>query len=219
MTGKYYFVAVSALFLAGCGSNSSGPSPAPEYFPVAVGNVWNHDVSGSWENPGVDTAYVQGTMIREVTGTATHISGNQVFVFESVSELEFQLNDTTFTVSDTMYTYGFDADSEFIGYDDTLSADYEIVMKLPPTVGETWEPMTDDPTIVREVLSVTSSVSVPAGNFSNCVLVRDTDTDDPAYLWEMYLANGVGPVYYRAEEADGDTEIYTEVELQSYVIN
>lgn len=219
MANRFLASLTFALLLIGCGSSSSGPSPEPEFFPIAVGNVWSHEVDGVWINPGIDTIFVGGTMVREATGTATHISGNPVFILETVSELESQWGDSTYFATDTTYSYGFDADSEFIGYDDTLLTDFEIVMKLPPTVGETWEPMSDDPSIVREVISITASVSVPAGNFSNCVYVRDIDADDPGYIWEMYLAEGIGPVYYEAEEIEGDSRIASEVELESYMIN
>lgn len=207
-----------AAFLWGCGSSSSGPSPAPEYFPLTVGNVWNHEVTSQWFSP-TDTLDATGTMTRLITGTATHENGRTLFAMQSISEFEVPFGDTTIVWADTSISYGFDADSEFIAYDDTVSAEYEIFMKLPPTVGETWEPMSDDSTIVREVISITASVSVPAGNFSDCIHIRDTDTDEPEYSWDTYIADGVGPVLYEVFEEDSVFTMDTDIELTSYVVN
>lgn len=124
-----------------------------------------------------DTLAADGSFVREVTRTVTHENGLVLFELVSRFSMSVQLPDTVVVWSDTSYSYTFDADSELIAYDDTLSMDYEIVMKFPPTLGEIWEPFSDS-TIVREVVSLSASISVPSGNYTDCIHLRDTDTAD-----------------------------------------
>lgn len=140
-------------------------------------------------------------------------------LFELVSRfsMSVELPDSVVVFSDTSYSYTFDADSELIAYDDTLSTDYEIVMKFPPTLGEIWEPFTDS-IIVREVVSLSASISVPSGNYTACIYLRDTDTAEPDFLWNMYVAEGIGPVFFVIEEADSNLFSHTEIELKSFLI-
>ncbi len=206
------------LVIAGCGSNSSGPSADPDFFPISIGNLWNYDVDGYLTDAKGDTLAADGSFVREATKTVTHESGLVLFELVSTFSMSIEFPDTVVVWSDTSYSYIFDADSELIGYDDTLSADYEIVLKFPPTVGETWEPFIDS-TIVREVVSLSASISVPSGNYTDCIHLRDTDTAEPDYLWNMYVAEGIGPAMFIMEEADSNSFTHMEIMLESYVIN
>ncbi|MCK5787148.1 MAG: hypothetical protein KAH54_11415 [Candidatus Sabulitectum sp.] len=212
-------VIAAGLILTGCGDSSSGPSADPDYLPVSVGNHWDYGIDGFMVSSSDDTLSVEGSFLREVTRTVTHENGSALFELEDISSLSVEIGDTVVVWTDTSYTYAFDADSEFIGYDDSLSADYEIILKLPPTLGETWEPETDDPTVVREVVSLSASISVPSGNYTGCIHLRDTDSDDPDYLWNMYLVPDIGPAMFLMEEADSSSFTHMEVDLESYVIN
>ncbi len=206
------------LIIAGCGTDASGPSADPDYFPISIGNQWDYDVDGYLTNTKGDTLTVDGSYVREVTKTVTHESGLVLFELVSSFSMSVQFPDTVVVWSDTSYSYTFDADSELIAYDDTLTSDFEIVMKFPPVAGETWEPFADS-TVIREVVSLSSSISVPSGNYTDCIHLRDTDTADPDFLWNMYVAEGIGPASFVIEEADSNSFSHMEIELESFLIN
>lgn len=206
------------LVIAGCGSDSSGPSADPGYFPISIGNLWNYGVDGYLIGAKGDTLTANGSYVREVSKTVTHESGLVLFELVSSFSMNVEFPDTVAVWSDTSYSYAFDADSELIAYDDTLSTDYEIIMKFPPVLGETWEPFIDS-TIVREVVSLSASISVPSGNYTNCIHLRDTDTAEPDNFWDMYIAEDIGPAMFIVEEADSMFLNHIEIELESYLIN
>ncbi len=208
------------LLIAGCGSNSAGPSPDPDYLPISVGNQWDYDAEGCMVSSLGDSISVEGNLTRMATRTVTHDNGLTLIELRDYSTLTAQFPDTVVVWADTTYTYAFDADSEFIGYDDTLSTDYEVIMKFPATLGETWVPYPDEPTVVREVMSVTSSISTSSGNYSDCVYLRDTDSANPDEFFSMYLVDEIGPALFIMEESDSSgTSSHMEIDLESYVIN
>lgn len=206
------------LIIAGCGTDSSGPSADPDYFPISLGNQWDYDVDGYFTDAKGDTLTADGSYVRKVTKTVTHENGLVLFELVSSFSMSVELPDTVVVWSDTSYSYTFDADSELLAYDDTLSSDYEIVMKFPPVAGETWEPFADS-TVIREVVSISASISVPSGNYTDCIHLRDTDTAYPDFLWNMYVAEGIGPASFLIEEADSNSFSHMEIKLESYLIN
>lgn len=208
------FVMLLGFTIAGCGSNSSGSSADPDYLPISVGNHWDYDVDGYLADARGDTVLAEGSFVREATRTVTHENGLVLFELVSRFSMSVQFPDTVVVWSETSYSFAFDADSELVGYDDTLSAEYEIIMKLPPAAGETWEPFADS-TIVREVVSLSASISVPSGNYTECIHLRDTDTADPDFLWNMYVAEDIGPALFIIEQADSNSFSHMEIELES----
>jgi hypothetical protein len=209
------FSLAAAVILAGCGSSSSGPSAPPDYYPIAVGNWWVVSVD-AYATAGTDTLTMTGTTTQSVSGTTTHAQGFDLWEIEEIDDFTFSVGDTTWNTLDTSYSYIAESDSEIVAYDDTITLDHEIIMKLPVTVGETWNPYTDEPDIVREILSVSASVSVPAGSFSGCLHFSDTDPQAPDDDFEAWAAPDVGPCMFHADSAD---IIFWDGELQSYAVN
>jgi hypothetical protein len=213
-----YLIAVSilvAVLLAGCGGSSSGPSGPTDYYPLAVGNWWIMDLDGYvlW---GADTVTVTAVNENTVTRTTTHAQGFDLYEIEQISTMTFTHPDTTFSDTDTTFTYIAESDSEVVAYDDTITLDHEVMLKLPVTVGETWNPYSDEPDIVREILSITVSVSVPAGSFSGCLHMEDRDPQAPDDEFEAWAAPSVGPVRMLI---DSSGVFHVEGELRSYVAN
>lgn len=210
---------ISIPVFTGCSSSSTGPSGPVNYFPVAMGNRWTMTMSGFVIPAGVDTVTVTGTFERTVIDTTTHAMGYKLWVMEEISATTFTQGDTTVTYRDTSYAYTMESDSELVAYDDTITTEYEILVKLPVTVGETWEPYTDDNSVTREILSISTIVSVPAGSFSSCLHLQDTDSEAPDDNWEMWSAPGIGPCRVETDAVDSSEVIHIEGELQSYLIN
>ena len=168
---------------------------------------------------GTDTTSVIGTMSRTVTGQTTHEQGFPLWTFEEISNVTITFPDTIVTQADTFNLYLFVSDSQFVEYEDTVTTEYEIVIRLPVTVGDTWEPFSDSPSITREVLSITENVSVPAGTFSNCLHIRDTDSESPLEFFNAYFAPDIGGARLTIEDQDPDQTSFVEMELTSVVIN
>ncbi len=90
---------------------------------------------------------------------------------------------------------------------------------LPITVGDTWTPNGDEPNITREVVSVSETVTVPAGTWESCALVSDTDSENPDLAYDFYLAPGIGPVLYDIIDLEELNIWEIEISLMAYVIN
>jgi hypothetical protein len=80
-------------------------------------------------------------------------------------------------------------------------------LKSPVVAGATWG-MPSDPSRTFRITKVGEGVTVPAGTFSDCVVVEDTvkTSGQPDDVLTSWLAKGVGPV--REEEHLGSTLVY-----------
>ncbi len=219
----FVLAAAAALAMTGCGSDSTGPSSgggSGDWLPLAVGNQWVYSLNGTWRSAtDQDTVWTTGTFTVELTGETTHEQGFSLFVVRDVSTTTMNNGDTSFTYTDTTFSYTRNDGSEVQTYDDLVSTDYTTILRLPLTVGESWNPDPDEPTTVREVMSLSESVSVPSGSFSGCARIRDTDTQFPDNYIDFYFARGVGSVYEQAVIQDefGTGEYI--VQLTSYSVN
>ena len=83
--------------------------------------------------------------------------------------------------------------------------------RYPATLGESYKPSADDPTMVMTVIGLNEKVKTKAGEFE-CVVYRETSTEDEDYTFTSYVAPGVGIVKNITVDADGT---YTS-ELISY---
>jgi len=91
---------------------------------------------------------------------------------------------------------------------------------FPPTVGQTWEdsgyrngyPVNSK----AKVVSLSETVTVPAGTFTNCAKVEETVTYPEGYIpgkpypvkFERWFAPGIGPCKVRATMNDGNVRIW-----------
>ncbi|MCD4848368.1 MAG: hypothetical protein K8R76_09265 [Candidatus Aegiribacteria sp.] len=209
------FTVVSLLIVFGCGDDSTGPSGNTDYLPMAVGNQWNYSMSGYISLAGADTTIISGSCISKVLEVTTHQGGFQLYAIQDSTTTI--LPDTTLTHTDTFYAHK--ADTEWRFYDDTISTDYEIFMKLPVSLGDGWIPDTDEPTIMRTVLSVSDTVTVPAGTYTDCANLRDSDSQEPDFYFDLLFSRGTGVVRYIVNNADSNGTVYMSYDLTSSIIN
>jgi hypothetical protein len=71
-----------------------------------------------------------------------------------------------------------------------------IIMKAHPAVGDFYrqEFLLDEAEDLAEVLSLSESVVVPAGSFSDCLETKETEAIDPTALEHKFYAAGVGNI-------------------------
>ncbi len=209
------FSAAMLLTVFSCGNSSTGPNPPPEgdWMPLTVGNWWNYDMDG-FMIPGSspDTLIVGGTFNRTITALLNHSGGFEVYEFRTVMNMTFTSPDTVYTDVDTTYLYIRNTVDEIQGYDDTVSTDYLLLAPLPLTLNETWNPLQDS-TEVREVVSLDASLTVTAGSFSNCAIIRETDPTEPDEQWDEYLHRGTGIISDRTTHGD---DLEMNINLESY---
>ena len=73
--------------------------------------------------------------------------------------------------------------------------------RYPATLGESYKPIKEDPSIVVTITALHEKVTTKAGEF-DCVVYKETSTDDPDYSISMYIAPGVGVVKTVSVEGD-----------------
>jgi hypothetical protein len=206
-----------SILLIACGSDSSGPSEPGDWLPLAVGNWWQYELDGFWLTMYGDTVDWSGTFDREVTALCEHSGDFQVYEFSTVMHSFQSTPDTTVEQWDTMYIYLRETEEELRGYDDTLTTDYELIAQYPLTVGDSWNAYSDpDSTIMYEVTSLSATASVPAGSYSSCAVLRETDSTLPLYSWDTYLHRGVGIVF---EVINSGVLEYAEISLSAFNVN
>ncbi len=211
---------LSLIVLQGCENERptephATPPPAVPYYPTALGNTWIGQVDGMMIGGHGDTSTVSGRTSSRIIGQTTHAQGFELWTLEEVDSLIYWSHDTVYTEIDTSLVYVSLSSSEVGVYDDTVTTEHEILFKLPLTVGETWTPYADYPTVTREVISLTDSVTVPAGSFSGCLRMRDTDLMNPT-VWVYYFAPDVGQVLMIVDSTEN---CHISKRLMSFVIN
>lgn len=164
---------VTITLTASCGDDGSGPSGpstsnSQQFYPLAVGNTWNYDRSGSISLSGTQIGTVSGVATIEISGTETHSEGFDVYV------QDVHVTDTTTTYGQSFYTdssfteYLRLTDSGLYGYRHLTDTDSSFVVPFPFQAGFVWD-FQEEPPTTGEILSVTASVMVPAGTFNDCV--------------------------------------------------
>ncbi|NOQ22180.1 MAG: hypothetical protein GQ565_05980 [Candidatus Aegiribacteria sp.] len=213
------FTVISLLIVFGCGNDSTGPSENGDYMPLAAGNQLNFTLSGYFVPTSADTTVISGSQSVKVLEVTTHQQGFQLYAIQDITTMIMTTPDTSITTVETDTIYAHKTDTELRMYDDTTSTDYELLLKLPVTLAESWIPESDEPTTTRTVLSLSASVTVPAGTFATCANLRDTDSTEPDFYFHMFFSKGTGLVKYVNYETDSDGAIYLVSELTSSIIN
>ncbi len=216
---KFAFASVALViaFLFACGGDTTGPGPAPEgdWMPLTVGNWWNFDYDGFMlMGTRADSFVVSGSTERRVTALLQHQGGFGVYELRLQSETILTNPDTTMAFADTQFVYIRNTGDELRAYEDTVSTDYDLVALLPLTLGESWLTQPGD-THENEVTSLNASVTVPAGSFSNCAVITQTDTSEPTFQLDSYFHDGTGVV--RDFVKQGDQQEIT-VNLETYYV-
>ena len=183
------------LFLAACGNGTTGPSELSDWVPLTVNNWWLTYTAGSFVNTNGDTvATWTGTFDTRITDVVQHTGGFSVYKERVWTNITTLTPDTTYNYADTLYSYFQRTDEELRCYDDTVTTEYDIWLKYPVTLGETWM-KSDSSQAELEVTSLSTTVTVPAGTFDNCIVVRETlQVGSSTSVTNHYYHRGVGQV-------------------------
>jgi hypothetical protein len=198
-------VFAASLFLA-CGDDPFNPGQNDDsrFYPLAVGNTWNYTRFGTYNIDSLSYTIV-GSSTVNITGTAQHSGGFQVFVEETM------ISDTiqglmVVETADTSYIRVTSAG--FFGYPGISSTDSSWTVPFPLITGMVWAFQTE-PAVTGEILSLTADVSVPAGNFQDCLEMRTTWIEGGNVVNTADFAPNVGMV--RNIYSQGAGQFTTEV--------
>ena len=216
----------AATVIAGCGGGGGVPASQRSYFPLAEGNTWSYDLAvhaeqttaikrparplGFFRVPppagGLKMAAAQAVdLISTVLGSAI-VEGRDYW------ETEARLVSS----SASAYLYWRSDDDGIYRYYQVGEESADVpVLKLPPTVGDTWI-IPDNEEMVFTTEAINDRVTVPRGTFS-CVRVRQVDSRlYPCYTIVTWFAYGVGLVQDKTFEGDILT---SDTKLVSYELN
>jgi len=160
---------IMAAFSCGDGG-PSGPTSGDdhEFYPLSVGNTWYYDRNGSISLNDVQIGTVSGEATIEISDTATHSEGFEVYVQDvQVSDTVTVYGQSTYMDS-TFTEYLRLTDSGLYGYRHLTDTDSSFTVPFPLQAGNIWTFQQEPPT-TGEILSVSESVTVPAGTFTECV--------------------------------------------------
>lgn len=197
------FPVIILAFLGSCcdGDDESpvGPSTPSEVIPLTLGNYW-------------------------VSFAEIYLNDSLVWISEDDT---IAVDTTIVWNNETWYGYTQDDETSFLRNGEgglwflEISNQYpdgrpSLIFKHPASVGDQWaiDPQGDSLT----VLSVTESVTTPAGNFDNCYLVENTSSqqDVPILLW---YKPGVGPVQGYMEYTESGFVARNFLKLKDYHLN
>ncbi len=205
-------VAASCGDDGGTGPGESGAEDSL-YYPLAAGNTWEYDRSGTYNVDSVEYA-VNGESTVEIVGTAAHAEGWQVFIeVSTVTDTIQGLMDTT--VVDTTYLWQ-DADGMY-GCPHLNDTDSCWTVPFPLTEGNTWT-FSSQPSVTGEVLSMDVDVSVPAGTFEECAELRTTCVEQGNYSNTTDYARNVGMVRNVFTQEAGVYNTTVEMTLETYQV-
>lgn len=173
------------LLLAACGNSTLGPANSEDWFPLTIGNWWLYDIDGS-SIYGADTLIYAGSIERRITDLIDHQDGFLVYELRSIANITITEPDTSTTSADTSFVYLSHTSDELKLYSSTYSSQYEILMKYPVTLNETWM-QPDSSSDLYEVTDISAFTCVPAGHFSNCAVITES-------CWQ---ASTVEHIYHR----------------------
>jgi hypothetical protein len=217
-------IGVAELVLAGCGSSGSSstsnpPGNAPvfanstaitnPYFPLAGLNQGILEGTEDGESVRVELTRKPGTKSFTVNGQTVTALILEEREFTDGELVEVSLNYFGQASDGTVYYFGEDVDDyedgQIVGHDGAWlfgvhTQQLGVIMPGNPKIGDTFKPESV-PGITEEdaeVVSLSETVTVPAGTFTNCLKVKETHDGQIEY---KYYAPGVGLVR-EADEGD-----------------
>jgi hypothetical protein len=220
-TGLGLALFVVAVIVA-CGDNDpTGPGGEGDWIPMAVGNQWNYIFEGIWvdNTDAADTTVISGTSSRTVTGQATHEEGFELFEVQEVALMTLTSSDTVIIEHDTSLTYIRSISGGLYMYDDTLGSFSVQELSLPLVVGSFWNPYPGATEVTRSVLSLTQTITAPAGTFTGCAQLTDVDLSSPDWQSSRFFAPGVGQVQWTSTYGDSEWFAVENRNLVSYTVN
>ncbi len=208
------------LIMTGCGgsSNPTGPSAGGDWLPLEVGNVWYYELTGTLQDDSV-SYNIDGSCSFEITGTETHDDGFTLYECERLET--FILLSDTVPVDTTFISGGFYYRSDSTGiYEYTSVSDSTAfqVLQLPLTAGSTWNP---DQFGQFNVMSLTASISVPLGSYSNCTQIRYIEPASPDEYTDQYYISDIGIGLWDMHWPDPTSTdfVHYQLQLSSYSLN
>lgn len=165
-------LASALLLLSACSNSTLGPSSSEDWFPLTVGNWWLYQYDGSSAD-GIDTLIYAGSIQKRVTGLIDHNDGFQLYELRSIADITTTEAGSSTTSVDTSFIYLRQTSEEFRLYYSTLSNQYDVLIKYPVTLNETWM-LSDSFPGGYEVTDITALLHTPAGNFSNCAVITES---------------------------------------------
>ena len=187
--------------LISCGNGSTGPSGpigAVQFYPLTIGNTWDLQLNGIFTADSLPLQEISGEISWIITDDTTHSEGFQLFNWQETSIREISIGGQTISTDTLIFVnYVAEVDSVIRAYDSPSVSIYRIWMKYPLAVGDWWwysDP--EFPSRIMTVLSVDTSITVPAGSFNECVYIRQTESELPDSYVDYFYAPGVGPVKY-----------------------
>jgi hypothetical protein len=203
---KYLLIVVSLItfiaLIGGCGGDDEEEPTLADYFPLAVGNIWDYVYTIVMEQQGSSQTFT-GDIQVEITGVTTLVNGMDVIIREMIVSMMGMV--------DTTYTYIAASDTAVLFYfslNDTIPNKY---LELPLETGNSWVVSTGQTAVVLG----RNNVSVPAGNYSHCWEVAYTWGNDTIY---DYFAGYTGIVKEYMFDSGGGAMMTTSVELESATI-
>ncbi len=220
---KLLIPAAFILLVLSCGTSSDpiGPSPSPdaEFYPLTVGNQWVYGRIGMIMDGDSLTGTLTGSCTLEITGTATHSEGFDVFVQENAVTDTLVLGSMVMIV-DTIYTdYLRITDSGLFGYPHLTDTDSSYTVPFPIVNGAVWS-FSEEPPMTGTVLSTSENVTVSAGTFEDCIEIQLTWIQGGNTVSNtMDSARNVGKVRNVFVQSTGAVITTITEELESYTVS
>jgi hypothetical protein len=195
----FSFVAIN-----GCGGDDDDePSAAGDYWPCAIGNMWDYIVTMTLTT--TDTSVTAtGSITLTIVGDTVLINDQYVFMQEYVTIMDNTVDRDTYYLAET--------DTSILRYYSVYDTIPDIMLEFPLEIGNTWIVSGSQSAAVlgRE------HVSVPAGTYYNCFEVAYSVYGDTVY---DYFAANTGIVKEYMSDSEGGMTLTVEVELASAVIH
>ncbi|MFK7788905.1 MAG: hypothetical protein AB8C95_05335 [Phycisphaeraceae bacterium] len=156
--------------------------------PLTMGNTWVYE--GDDDDPFITIDRIEGVVIFD--GQPWHMLRSYERATDQPDAKDVPLGSELWIAM----IDGHECDA-FIETDEETSvlklSDMSKYFRYPATLGDTYQPNADDPTVVITVISLSEKITTKAGEF-DCVVYKETSTEDTSYSLTSYIAPGVGIV-------------------------
>lgn len=164
-------LAVLALFVA-CGDDdpfNPGQNQDFRFYPLSLGNTWNYVRFGTYQIDSLSYTIVGASTV-SIVGVAEHSAGFQVFLEETMVSDTIQ---GLMVIATTDTSYIRVTSAGYFGYPGLGTTDSSWTVPFPLLTGMVWAFRTEPP-VTGEILSMSETVTVPAGSFEDCLEMRTT---------------------------------------------
>ena len=163
------------LFSLSCDGDNGGDGGAFSY-PHPDGGRWTYDTD-------ITTTAYEYAFQYQINGTYNHPTAGTV---QRVDCYEYDPGTQHWDYYETYYLLVTDNE---VRYYQGVTDYHEIMLKLPPSVGQEWNYHSDDTDYTAKVIAQ-EDVSVPAGSFNDCYKVEYSHQG--SVLLNIWYAGGVG---------------------------